>query len=199
MYDRNETNGQLPAQDLAPGATNLPLVQENSNPSTEETLRDYGDTRSSSNRWNDEKLEDSQAQRRSRARVWKQKALKFSAARRIAMIVDSDFVEASETEIRPPRTWRTTIIRFGPLSGVVAMAIAIASLFARLGILAGSDGKPVTNWTVTPSTYLAVFTAIANLSVRYAAIQGVVIAWWNRALKGSTLAKLHWDWRAGTK
>src|ERR1700753_1421525 len=41
-------------------------------------------------------------------------------------------------------------------------------------------------------------TAIANLSMRYACIQGVVIAWWSRACRGSTLAQLHHDWRSGT-
>lgn len=34
--------------------------------------------------------------------------------------------------------------------------------------------------------------------MRYAAIQGVVVAWWYRAMRGSTLADLHWDWRSGT-
>lgn len=198
MPDPSESIGQLSAQDLASVPANLPLAQESNYPSTEETSPDFGDRTSSSDHWTDEKLADSCVQRRSRVRAWKKKALKSSAFRRIAIVVDPDFVEASETDIPAPRTWRTTIIRFGPLSGIVGMAIAIASLFASLGILAGSDGEPVTSWTVTPSTYLAIFTAIANLSVRYAAIQGVVIAWWNRALKGSTLAKLHWDWRAGT-
>lgn len=34
--------------------------------------------------------------------------------------------------------------------------------------------------------------------MRYSCIQGVVIAWWYRASKGSSLEKLHYDWRAGT-
>lgn len=91
------------------------------------------------------------------------------------------------------------------------------SLIASLGILIGSNGRAVDSWTIPPSTfvttfpsfwcttlltvpsfsYLAIFTALANLSVRYAAIQGVVIAWWLRAMNGSTLSKLHWDWRSG--
>lgn len=78
------------------------------------------------------------------------------------------------------------------------MFIAITSIVASLGILAGSNKRPTSSWSTPPSTYLAIFTAIANLSIRYAAIQGVVIAWWSRALRGSTLGKLHWDWRAGT-
>ena len=82
--------------------------------------------------------------------------------------------------------------------GILTVIIAIASLIASLGILSGSDGRAVKDWSSPPSTYLAVFTAVSNLCVRYAALQGVVIAWWSRACKGSTLSKLHWDWRAGT-
>lgn len=77
-----------------------------------------------------------------------------------------------------PRAWRTSFIRFGPISGICGMLLAIASLIASLGILAGSNKQPVANWTTPPSTYLAIFTALANLSIRYAAIQGVIIAWW---------------------
>lgn len=34
--------------------------------------------------------------------------------------------------------------------------------------------------------------------MRYATVQGVITAWWLRAIEGTTLSKLHWDWRAGT-
>lgn len=78
------------------------------------------------------------------------------------------------------------------------MLLAIISIIASLGILTGSNKQSTASWTTPPSTYLAIFTAIANLSIRYAAIQGVAIAWWYRAILGSTLDKLHWDWRAGT-
>lgn len=97
-----------------------------------------------------------------------------------------------------PRPWRTTLIRFGPLSGIFCMLLAIASMTASLGILAGSRGVPVAHWAATPSTYLAVCTAVANLAMRYACIQGVIIAWWTMALRGSGLAKLHYAWRSGT-
>lgn len=96
------------------------------------------------------------------------------------------------------RPWRPSVMRFGPVSGILGMVLALASIIASLGILAGSDGQSVSNWSVPPSTLLAIFTAVANLSMRYAALQGVVIAWWVRAMNGSTLAKLHWDWRSGT-
>ena len=66
------------------------------------------------------------------------------------------------------RPWRTTFLRFGPISGIFAMLFAIASIFASLGILAQSNKEAVASWTTPPSTYLAIFTAIANLSMRYA-------------------------------
>lgn len=78
------------------------------------------------------------------------------------------------------------------------MIPAIFSIVASLGILIGSNGASDGGWITPPSTYLAIFTAIANLAMRYACIQGVVIAWWSKALRGSTFKQLHYDYRAGT-
>jgi hypothetical protein len=80
------------------------------------------------------------------------------------------------------------------------MLVAIGSIIAALGILAGSDRMAVTEWVAPPATYLAVFTAVSNLAIRYACIQGVVIAWWYRATRrgGSSIEDLHYSWRAGT-
>ena len=98
------------------------------------------------------------------------------------------------------RPWKTTFMRLGPLSGILALMVAMASICASLGILIGSSNSPVADWTVQPSTYLAICTAIANQSVRYATLQGVAIAWWYRAsrTRGSTIAQLQLDWRSGT-
>jgi hypothetical protein len=89
-------------------------------------------------------------------------------------------------KVRPDRSWNPSFIRLGPLSGLVALCVALSSLLASLGILVGSNGAPLSSWTAPPSTYLAICTAVANLAMRYACIQGVVIAWWYRASKGST-------------
>lgn len=97
-----------------------------------------------------------------------------------------------------PRPWRARFLRFGPVAGLLSMFIALASIFASFGILAGSRGKAVDDWKTTPPTLLAICTAVANLAMRYASIQGVLIAWWTRALRGSTVKRLHEDWRAGT-
>lgn len=78
------------------------------------------------------------------------------------------------------------------------MILMILSLVASLGVLAGSDQTAIDRWPTSPSTYIAIFTAIGNLSMRYAAFQGIVVAWWVRALHGSSLTKLHNDWKAGS-
>ncbi|KAK5172795.1 uncharacterized protein LTR77_002915 [Saxophila tyrrhenica] len=74
----------------------------------------------------------------------------------------------------------------------------MTSIVAALAILLGSRGQAVADWKTPPSTYLAVCTALANLAMRYACINGVVIAWYRRALRGSTIKRLHYDWHAGT-
>jgi hypothetical protein len=84
----------------------------------------------------------------------------------------------SNSEDPKSRLWGARLIQLGPLAGVFGLFIALGSIFASLGVLVGSDGKPVASWPVQPSIFLAAFTAVANLSIRFACIQGVVIAWW---------------------
>lgn len=84
------------------------------------------------------------------------------------------------------KSWRPALIRLGPLLGIFAIFISNASLVTSLGILAGSNHAAVSHWAVPPSTYLAICTAISNVAMRYACIQGVIIAWWYRAYRGST-------------
>lgn len=49
------------------------------------------------------------------------------------------------------RPWKTTWVRFGPLSGIFCMILAVLALIASLGILAGSDGASVDEWSATPA------------------------------------------------
>ena len=99
----------------------------------------------------------------------------------------------------PPnlRTWRTTFFRSGPLAGLCCMLLAALSILVSFGILMGSRGAAVLSWNVQPSAYLAICSAVANQALRFASFQGVIIAWWCRASRGTTLRQLHRDWRAG--
>ena len=96
------------------------------------------------------------------------------------------------------RPWKDRILLLGPVSGALALLVALGSIAASLGVLFTSDGAKTSLWPVAPPVYLASFTAIANLSMRFACIQGVVVSWWIGALRGATLARLHNDWRSGT-
>lgn len=112
---------------------------------------------------------------------WKKRAFSIDSVNRVISAVAQNYVEPFDHSGKVPeqtRPWLATWIRFGPLSGIFCMFLAAASIVASLGILAGSDKQPVGGWSSPPSTYLAIFTAIANISMRYAAIQGIVIAWW---------------------
>lgn len=104
----------------------------------------------------------------------------------------------TESNHTTPKPWRSTILRFGPITGILAMFVAMTSLIASLGILVGSQGADTSSRIGEPSIYLAAFTAVANLSMRYACIQGVAITWWKRATRGSTVSELHRNWKAGT-
>ncbi|KAF2168507.1 hypothetical protein M409DRAFT_21256 [Zasmidium cellare ATCC 36951] len=56
----------------------------------------------------------------------------------------------------------------------------------------------VESWTVQPSVYLSIFTGIGNKALAFAAAEGAIITWWVRAIQGTTLRKLHYDWEAST-
>ena len=76
------------------------------------------------------------------------------------------------------RQWKTVLFRLGPLSGVVSLVLAFVSILVALGVLLGSNDVPAEEWTVEPSAILAICTAVVNQAVRYAAFQGLMIAWW---------------------
>ena len=113
---------------------------------------------------------------------------------------DSGSLAASSTHTTDgkSRQWKTTYLRLAPLAGILCILMTLASMVTALGILVGSHDQPVESWTVQPSAYLAMCAAIANQSMRFAAFHGLVTTWWLKALQGSTLAQLHWNWRAGT-
>jgi hypothetical protein len=117
-------------------------------------------------------------------------------------VIEKQFHEAKShfgIQASGARPWKTTFFRLGPLTGFLAMLVALSSIVISLGILVASDGAAVSSWAIEPTVYLAICTAIANLAMRYACIQGVVVAWWIRAMSGkATLRRLHHDWKSGT-
>lgn len=95
---------------------------------------------------------------------WEQKILEYGPVKRIVSAAAPGYLDSVPSPGQS-RAWIPTLIRFGPLSGILCMVLAIASITASLGILAGSNHQPTSGWSAPPSTYLAIFTAIGNLSM----------------------------------
>lgn len=53
--------------------------------------------------------------------------------------------------------WKTTFFRIAPLTGIICMISAIASILAALGILVGSRGAAVSTWNVRPTVMVERF------------------------------------------
>ncbi|KAK5076575.1 hypothetical protein LTR64_005945 [Lithohypha guttulata] len=86
--------------------------------------------------------------------------------------------------------------RFPFIGATALLCIAVLACIA-LGVLVGSDGASTTHWPqrVAPSIVLAAINAISSLCLTVAIGDGVAIAWWRRAMKGSTIADLHYQWQ----
>jgi hypothetical protein len=103
----------------------------------------------------------------------------------------------TDVEATHPSSWEPSILRIGPLSGIVALAFAVLQICASYLILFISDGQPIHSWKWQPSVYLAILTAISNKALAFAVVQGAVVTFWLHALRGTTLAQLHRDWACG--
>lgn len=84
-----------------------------------------------------------------------------------------------------------------PYVGAFSLLCIAALACIALGVLIGSDGASSTRWPqrIAPNVILALITAISNLCLTVAVGEGVAIAWWRRAMKGSTVAELHHQWQ----
>ncbi|KAK3113744.1 hypothetical protein LTR53_008647 [Teratosphaeriaceae sp. CCFEE 6253] len=89
-------------------------------------------------------------------------------------------------------------VQLRPLSGILALCITIASVFFSLAILVASDNQPITRWTVQPTVYLAIASAVANAALAYGHARAVPIAWWSRASRGATMRELEEHWEASS-
>ena len=96
------------------------------------------------------------------------------------------------------KRWKLAWLRHGLVLGLLGMLVAIGCILASLAVLLASDGAPVEGWNIQPSAFLATFTAVANQSLRFACLQSVVVAWWCRAPKGTSLKQMHQDWHMRT-
>ena len=91
-------------------------------------------------------------------------------------------------------TWSPGYWSQFPLRGGLALFFCLVFIAASIAVLVRSDGQPVSDWVLSPTVYLALFTTATNLLARYAFTEGARIAWWTRALQGSTVENLGDRW-----
>ncbi|MCJ1434999.1 hypothetical protein MMC27_004369 [Xylographa pallens] len=94
--------------------------------------------------------------------------------------------------------WLPGILRHVPWLGFTALGISASMMAVTVAILVTSNRSPVTNWSIQPTVYLAVATAVANFTLQLAFANGVTISWWYKALQGGTISDLHHYWSFGT-
>ena len=100
------------------------------------------------------------------------------------------------TRMKPHSTasWEPSFFHIRPLSGIVALAVAIACVFVSLIILLVSNNQPVAKWPIKPPVYLAIVTAIANSALALARAQAIPVSWWYRASRGASVRALESHW-----
>ncbi|KUJ22926.1 uncharacterized protein LY89DRAFT_314228 [Mollisia scopiformis] len=84
-----------------------------------------------------------------------------------------------------------------PIPGMLAVIGALICIAGTVAVLVRSDGMPVTDWTLSPTVYIALMTTGTNMLLRFAFHEGNKIAWWYRAIQGGTLRDLHTRWESG--
>ena len=97
----------------------------------------------------------------------------------------------------PPVDWKPSLLRIGPLVGLFAICFAVLQIIASYAVLKTSHHDAVANWKYQPTVYLAILTAISNKALAFAVVQGTVITWWLKAVRGTTLNAMHQDWANG--
>ncbi len=83
-----------------------------------------------------------------------------------------------------------------PWIGFAGFVTIILATLAAVTILSQSNGKQVARWpmkrfTTQPNVLLNIANQVQNLGLITLIAQGLAIAWWRKALKGSSLGQLH--------
>jgi hypothetical protein len=107
--------------------------------------------------------------------------------------------------------WQTGVRARFPWLGFGAMTTMLICIALTGVVLGTSRGKARQEWPappsiqwknsywkeksqVAPNVLLALINTVTNISLAIAIGQGVAIAWWRRAMKGSTVEDLHRSW-----
>jgi hypothetical protein len=105
-------------------------------------------------------------------------------------------VEARDMEADDGIDWRPGMRSQFPWIGFGGLVTIIVATAMAVAILASSNGKRVADWPfkkypVQPNVVLNIANQIQNLGLITLIAQGLAIAWWRKALRGTSLKTLH--------
>jgi hypothetical protein len=107
---------------------------------------------------------------------------------------------ANAPRIPRGQPWEAGLWRRFPWLGIFALVIALAAAVVVTAVLVISNDKPIENWRIQTTVYLSIASTIANIALRFAFAEGLVIAWWYRAMgKNTKVADLHNVWAFGNE
>lgn len=112
-------------------------------------------------------------------------------------VVDSDH---ETQDVEPVSKWLPGYWNRFPYVGAFSLICMAVLAGVALGVLCGSNGVSTTVWPqkIAPNVVLSMINALSSLFLTVAVAEGVAIAWWRHAMKGSTVAGLHHQWQLST-
>lgn len=96
---------------------------------------------------------------------------------------------------RDQHTWSPRKLQIRPLVGIVAIWGVIGCVLASLTVLLLSAGQATADWWLSPSTALAIITAVANSAITLAYMEAVPISWWYSMTRGRSIRALERQWQ----
>lgn len=77
--------------------------------------------------------------------------------------------------------------------GFGSLMIIVVCMVGSIVVLVTSDDVSQNSWPkkIAPNVILSGLNNVANIFFTVAIANGIAIAWWRRALKGSTIEQLH--------
>lgn len=93
--------------------------------------------------------------------------------------------------------WTAGKLRATPWMALVATFAFLSFAISSVVVLKVSDGQLVSSWRIPPTVFLALIAAGANASIHFVLSEGLRIAWWRKAMRGTTIGNLHRQWAFG--
>ncbi len=100
--------------------------------------------------------------------------------------------------VDPRKPWNPGFVARLPWLGLGSWIGSLLGVAASVAVLLISNGQPITKWSIQPTVYLAIASAVTNILLHFALAEGANIAWWKRSMKDNTTVNdLHRYWIHG--